>query len=465
MTNVMKRLAVLMTALIIIVSLGALSVSAAAKKGVTLNKSSVSMTVGKTVKLKASVNGYKRYTLVWSTSDKNIVAIASGGKLTAKKAGTATVTVKIKGTKYKAVCKVKVKKAVSNNTTSAVTTNMKNDKTGSAMEFVKNIEIGWNLGNTLDAIGSNGVASETSWGNPKTTESMIKAVKKAGFNTVRIPVSWGNHMDSSNNVDTAWMKRVKEVVDYAIDNDMYVILNTHHETSWLVPTPEKEKEVTKKFTALWKQIAAQFKDYDEHLIFEGMNEPRTEGSKNEWNGGTKEERDVINNLNAAFVKTVRESGGNNKTRYLMVTPYAASSSVVALKALEVPDDDRVIVSVHAYTPYNMALNRYSDVKKLDGSGKSEIDGLMKNINDIFISKGQAVILGEFGTINKSNTAAREEQAKYYVEAAEKIGVPCIWWDNGTKCSPSEGEGFGLLDRRNMKWWYDSIVDTLIDAAK
>ena len=120
-----------------------------------------------------------------------------------------------------------------------------------------------------DAIGNKTINSETYWGNPKTTEDMIKAVKAAGFNTIRIPVSWGNHMDSSNMIDTDWLNRVKTVVNYAIDNDMYVILNTHHEGNWLVPSVEKEKEITKKFTAMWKQIAEYFKGYDEHLIFEG----------------------------------------------------------------------------------------------------------------------------------------------------------------------------------------------------
>ncbi|MGN0585915.1 MAG: cellulase family glycosylhydrolase, partial [Oscillospiraceae bacterium] len=451
-------------------SLAAVNASAATTKGVTLSKTSAGVTVGKYITLKPTVTGYKKYTLVWSTSDKSVATVAAGGKVTGKKAGTATITVKIKGTSYKATCKVTVKNASTSTTTTTATTTAKTTaSSGNAMEFVQNIKIGWNLGNTLDSTGTwisgSPTKYETAWGNVVTTEDMIKTVKNAGFNAVRIPTTWGDHIDSSNKIDEAWMKRVKEVVDYAIKNDMYVILNLHHENSWLKLTDKEKAAAQKKFKAVWEQICTTFKNYDEHLIFEAMNEPRTEGSAQEWNGGTTAEREAVNEYNQLFVDTVRASGGNNKTRYLMVTPYAASSSPTALKALKVPDDDRVIVSVHAYTPYNMALNCWSDEKTFTSSGKNEVDYLMKNINDIFISKGQAVIIGEFGSLNKENEAERVKLAKYYVSEAKKLGVPCFWWDNGTKCAPSEGEGFGLLDRKTLKWWFSDLVKALTSAAK
>lgn len=454
-----KRIFSLLIAAIMMTALFAVNVSAAGKS-VKLSKSSVSVTVGKTTTLKATVTGCKKYTLVWSTSDKSVVTVAAGGKLTGKSAGTATVSVKIKGTDYKASCKVTVKKASSNNGSS-----VSSKDSGNALEFVKNIKIGMNIGNTLDAISGNGLSSETSWGNPKITEDLIKTIKKAGFNTVRIPVSWGNHTDSSNKIDKAWMDRVQQVVDYAIDNDMYVILNTHHEGSWLIPSSEKEKAVTKKYTAIWEQICERFKNYDEHLIFEGMNEPKTDGSANEWTGGTAAERKIVNNLNQAFIDTVRASGGNNKTRYLMITPYAASSSYSALKDLTIPNDSRIIVSVHAYIPYNMALNRYSDEKTFTESGKKDIDNFVKTLNDLFVSKGTPVIIGEMASLNKENTAERAKLAEYYVSSAAKAGIPCVWWDNGTKCPPSQGEGLGILDRSTLTWWYKDIVDALMKGAK
>lgn len=461
----LKRIFALLIAAVMIISLAAVNVSAAKMtKGVTLNKTSASVTVGKYITLKPTVTGYKKYTLVWSTSNKDVAAVTKEGKVTGKKAGTATITVKIKGTSYKATCKVTVKKASATETTKKTTVS-----SGNAMEFVKNIKIGWNLGNTLDCYGSwisgDTPNYETAWGNPVTTEDMIKTVKKAGFNAVRIPTSWGEHTDQNNKVDEAWMKRVKEVVDYAIDNDMYVILNMHHENDWLKLTDKEKAAAQKRFKAIWEQICKTFKNYDEHLIFEAMNEPRTEGSAQEWNGGTKAERDIVNEYNQIFVDTVRASGGNNKTRYIMVTPYAASSSPSALKALKIPNDDRVIVSVHAYLPYNVALNAGSGDKELTDNYKREMDYFFKNLNDIFIKKGHAVIIGEFGTINKKNDAERIKIAKYYVSEAKKLGIPCFWWDNGGFGENGPNESFGLFDRRNLKWKFNEIVKALIASAK
>lgn len=293
---------------------------------------------------------------------------------------------------------------------------------------------------------------------------MIDTVKKAGFNAVRIPVSWGDHIDSDGKIDSKWLDRVQEVVDYAYDNKMYVILNTHHENSWVRLDEKTEKAVTKKYTYLWKQIANRFKDYDEKLIFEGLNEPRLEGSSMEWAGGTTAERKVLNNLLAAFVETVRATGGNNKTRFLMVTPYAASPTVYSsMAALEIPDDDRIIVSLHAYLPYNVALNGGSNDKTLTDSYKKEIDKVFSDINKLFISKDIPVIMGEFGTINKSNLDDRVEIAEYYLSVSEKYGIPCFWWDNGNLKEGSET--FGLLDRKTLKWKYPDIVEQLMESTK
>lgn len=427
--------------------------ASAAKKGIKLNKTSLSLAVGESVTLTKTVTGYKKYTIQWSSSDKT-VATVSKGKITAKKEGTATITAKIKGTDYKAACKVTVTKKSSAKT---------------AEQTVADMKIGWNLGNTLDSANctwlTNKLECETAWGNPKTTKAMITAVKKAGFNAVRIPVSWGEHIDSSGNIDKAWLDRVQEVVDYAYDNDMYVILNSHHDNSWIKLDAASEKEVTKKYKNLWKQIAERFKDYDEKLLFEGLNEPRTEGSAKEWSGGTSSEHKVLNKLYEAFVSAVRATGGNNKTRILIVAPYAASSSYTAMAALEVPDDDRVIVSIHAYIPYNAAFNRGSNEKALSESGKGEIDTLFKNIDKLYLSKGIPAIIGEFGSVNKSNTKDRAEIAKYYVSTAKKYGVPCFWWDNGSNCEPSQGEGFGLLNRNTLEWFYPDIVKALVNSAK
>lgn len=458
----LKKLSALLLTLLFCVMLFPANVSAADSKGIKLNKTSAEMTVGETLSLTRTVTGFKKCTVQWFTSDKSIAEV-SPGTVTAKKAGTATITVKIKDTDYKATCKITVKeKSASSKSSKTVTYK-------TASDIVDKITIGWNLGNTFDSINctwlKNDVDYETGWGNPKTTKAMITAVKKAGFNTVRIPVSWGEHMDANGKINSAWLDRVQEVVDYAYDNDMYVILNTHHDLSWIKLTEKDENTVTKKFAYLWKQIAERFKNYDDRLLFEGMNEPRTEGSAKEWTGGTSAEWKVLNKLYASFVETVRAAGGNNKTRFLIITPYGASSSYSSMAALEIPDDDRIIVSVHAYLPYNMALNRYSDDKELADYGKKEIDNTFSNINKVFLSKGIPVIMDEFGSINKSNTSERVTLAKYYLSVAESYNVPCCWWDNGTNCSPSDGEGFGLLNRNTLKWLYPDIVKALIGSVK
>lgn len=332
-----------------------------------------------------------------------------------------------------------------------------------ASEFVENISVGWNLGNTLDALDGKGLSSETSWGNPKTTKAMIKAVKSKGFNTVRIPVSWGNHMDQSGKIDKEWLDRVQEVVDYAYSQDMFVILNSHHDRSWIKLIKGSEATVTKKFKYLWKQIAVRFKNYDERLIFEAMNEPNTEGSYYQWTGGTKSERQVLNRLNKAFAETVRAAGGKNSTRFIMIPPYGASAVYESMAELEIPDD-RTIVSIHAYAPDSISLNLDPNMKKFTDRGKGEIDAVFSDIKKAYTSKGIPVIMGEFGTMNKGNTAERVKAAKYYLQKADSCGIPCIWWDNGINEYDGTSETFGLLDRSTLKWYYPDIVNALTASA-
>lgn len=330
-----------------------------------------------------------------------------------------------------------------------------------SIELIKEFSVGWNLGNTLDATGGMLLSSETSWGNPKTKKEVFDAVKEAGFDIVRIPVTWQNHMgpEPDYKIHDMWLDRVQEVVDYAIDDGLYVILNLHHE-DWNFPSYDNFEKANTILTSVWRQIAGRFKDYDEHLIFEAMNEPRMKGTQYEWTGGTAEARDVINKLNQSFVDTVRASGGNNKYRHLMIPTYAASSDPNTWKDFVIPDDDKVIVSIHAYTPYNFALNK-NGTSKWSADNKQDtydIDNLMNNIYNLFISKGQAVILGEFGAMDKDNLEDRVNWARYYVQKASETGVPCLWWDNGA--FTGDGELFGLLDRRNYTWVYPEIVEAL-----
>ncbi|HPU63884.1 MAG TPA: glycoside hydrolase family 5 protein, partial [Mobilitalea sp.] len=316
-----------------------------------------------------------------------------------------------------------------------------------SVELIKEFSIGWNLGNTLDATGSSLLSSEVSWGNPYTKKEVFDAVKDAGFNIVRIPVSWGKHLGPAPDykIHEEWLDRVNEVVDYAIDNDLYVIINMHHE-EWHFPSYENFENANVILTSVWTQIAERFKDYDEHLIFEGMNEPRMKGTPFEWTGGNAEARDVVNKLNQSFVETIRASGGNNPYRHLMIPTYAASADPKTWTDFIIPDDEKVIVSIHAYTPYNFALNKNgTSVWSPDNpSDTDEIDNLINNIYEYFISNGHAVIIGEFGAMDKNNLQDRVNWARYYVQKATEKGIPCIWWDNGA--FTGSGELFGLLDR-------------------
>ena len=335
-----------------------------------------------------------------------------------------------------------------------------------SVELVKELKIGWNLGNTLDATGGSLLSTESSWGNPLTTKAMIDAVKKAGFNTIRLPITWEKHLGPAPDfiIHDAWLNRVQEIVDYAIDNDMYVIINAHHE-EWYYPSYDNLDSAKTELTKLWEQVANCFQNYNEHLIFEGMNEPRLKGTKLEWTGGDAESHDVINQLNAAFVQTIRHAGGNNPLRHLMIPTYAASTLPNVLADFTVPDDDKVIVSIHSYTPYNFALNLQGTSKwSADStSDTSDIDNLMNTLKANFISKGIPVILGEFGAGDKKNLPDRVAWVQYYIKAATKIGVPCIWWDNGA--FKGTGESFGLLNRRTLSWEFPEIVDAMMKVLK
>ncbi|MDE7287896.1 MAG: cellulase family glycosylhydrolase [Oscillospiraceae bacterium] len=449
----LKRIISVMLASLLILTMLPMSASAA-QKGITLSKTSLTLSVGETENLTKTVTGYKKYTVQWSSSDKT-VATVSKGKVTAQKEGTATITAIIKGTNYKATCKVTV--------ASKSSVNMESKSYKNANEFVSEIKVGWNLGNALDATGGSGVSSETSWGNVKTTKELISAVKKAGFNTVRIPVSWGKHIDDSGNIEKEWLDRVQEVVDYAYDNSMYIILNVHHDNDTFPLDEKTEAETTKKYKNLWKQIAERFKDYDEKLIFEGRNEPATEGSPKQWAGGTKEEWGVLNRMYKVFADTVRESGGNNNTRFLMIAPYVATpASYQSMTAMEIPDD-RVIVAVHSYAPHNLALDSNLSYTNFDENAKKELNWIFDNINKAYISRGIPVILDECGYTDKGHKDERIKAYKYMITKAKSYGIPCVIWDNGI--TGEGGEKFGFINRSTCEWYQPDVVKAIVDAAK
>lgn len=306
------------------------------------------------------------------------------------------------------------------------------------LRFAARMGAGINLGNSLDVVGLKERKPEASvrdyelyWNNPPISGMLLASLKSAGFGSVRIPVSWGEHLDSDGQIDPQWMDRVEHVVDLALAEDLFVVLNLHHET-WLIPLEEKEEQVTEQFCFVWRQIADRFSDRGERLLFESMNEPRLEDSPLEWNGGNREMQQVVNRLNAAFVETVRNSGGENKKRYLILPGYGHNYSRKALDALELPGASRLMVAVHAYLPYQFALkeegtDQWSEYREEDTEPVRE---LMEYLHVRFTSKGIPVLLTEFGCADRDNPRERMAWAGYYTYQARKNEVGYFWWDQG-----------------------------------
>lgn len=364
-----------------------------------------------------------------------------------------------------------------------------------AMAFVRDMMCGWNLGNTFDAysdyttfvrglILDNWYGSRTEfekiWVGAITTEELIDAVCKAGFKTIRIPVSWHNHADPENEyrIDAEWLARVREVAEWALEREMYVIVNVHHDNDVQFFYPDREHlEQSKVYlSAIWKQMAEAFADCDEHLILEAMNEPRLVGTDNEWywtedSPACLEAAECINELNQLFVDTVRATGGNNALRYLSVPAYDAAPWYAVHETFRLPKDtadNRIIVAAHAYSPYDFALNVNStDITfnlDTEPEKKAEISGFLGSLYDRFVSQGIPVVMDEFGALDKDgNTQARVNFTAYYVAAASARGITCVWWDNNL--FKGEGERFGLIDRKTVSWTYPEIVQAIMQNCQ
>ncbi len=342
----------------------------------------------------------------------------------------------------------------------------------SAQSIIEDMGLGWNLGNSLDSTGSNGAdAQETSWGNPRVTESLIKAVKAKGFNTVRIPTSWYPNITENGGkytIEPTWFARVKEVVDYAYNNGMYVIINVHHE-NWVNRSDlaTSYKSVSAELKQVWTQIAEYFADYDQHLIFEGMNEPRMVGAKDEWTGNSAC-YEVINKLNADFIGTVRSVDSKYKTtRLLMVPGYAASGDYGIYSNLDKSlfNDPYVAASVHAYKPFDFAMGK-GDHSSFSADNKAELDSVFGNLRSFFTQNNIPVVIGEFSASNYGYTDARVDWAEYYMTIAKETGIACVLWDNNAiSNSDDPSEAHGYINRSNNTWYSASepVVNKLISV--
>ncbi|MBR4223587.1 MAG: cellulase family glycosylhydrolase, partial [Oscillospiraceae bacterium] len=442
---------------------------------VTVKETAVTLCPGETYKISAGIKpvdaAYKA--VAYSVSDKSVLSV-KGSTVTAVKTGTSSVTVRAAdGSAKKASITFTVIDPPSK-TPDAGFPDQRPDADApekrpdpdspetppapqeealanfntniSAKQLTSRMGIGWNLGNSLDALGGSGLSSETAWGNPKTTKKLVDDIKAAGFDTIRIPTTWGQHCDAKGDPDSAWMDRVQQVVDYAYNNGMYVILNDHHDCKYynidqMVADEAYKQESIDKMSNLWTHISKRFKNYGDKLIFEVLNEPRTEGSAREWSGGTAPERAVLADFEDALVKAIRATGGNNAYRFIMVPAYAATSDMNILRQTKFPADDRVIISVHAYSPYNFAMNG-SGPSEFTEKDRADLEWFFKALDDTFVSNGKAVVIGEFGCINKNNDADRIVWAQAFVGGAKQYGIPCVLWDNNSPLGQTGSETFG-----------------------
>lgn len=337
-----------------------------------------------------------------------------------------------------------------------------------AAEIVADMGFGWNLGDLLDACPNTGelsvgsVSSETSWGNPKATQTLIDGVKESGVNSIRVPVTWYNHMDPSTyEIDEAWMERVEEVVNYVLTDDMYCILNVHHDTGengWLKASNielDTKKEI---LAAIWKQVSERFADYGDKLLFEGFNEILDDNS--EWVSPSLESLDIVNDLNQLFVDTVRASGGNNAQRCLIVNTYAAAGNSYVTSNFKTPTDvisDRIIAECHVYQPFYFTSEFYPNETTWENN-KMYLDEQLNAIYNNFVQKGIPAIIGEFGcAYTKNNMSEILSWAKYYVETCTNYGIPCFYWDNGSQ--------YKLFNRTTGSVIQQDLLGTMLAASE
>jgi endoglucanase len=344
-----------------------------------------------------------------------------------------------------------------------------------ATELAAGMDIGWNIGNSLEVPNS-----ETGWGNPRTSKALIDAVKAAGFNTVRIPCAWNSYADPKTaKIKDTWLARVKEVVDYCINNDLYVIINSHWDGGWLEehPSYDKQEEVNLKQKAYWEQIATFFRDYDERLLFAGTNEVHAG-----YGDPSQENISVQESYNQTFVDAVRSTGGKNAYRNLIVQTYN-TNILHGLNYFTAPKDVgidfRLFVEVHYYDPYDFTLNEsggdtqwgepFADGDVSDWGQEGHVDSQFAQLKSKFVDKGMPVILGEYGVIRRSgltgeayenHIAARNYFLEYVTRAALENGMVPVYWDNG-----HDGEnGFALFNRSTGSVVDEGALNALMSAS-
>ncbi|EDY80620.1 Cellulase (glycosyl hydrolase family 5), putative [Verrucomicrobiia bacterium DG1235] len=334
--------------------------------------------------------------------------------------------------------------------------------TSVAAEIAGHIQAGWNIGNTLEAIGS-----ETAWGNPMVTNELIQLVKENGFQAIRIPCSWDQYANQETaQIDPSWLDRVKTVVQHCIENDMYVLLNIHWDGGWLENnvTPERQADNNAKQKAFWEQIATHLRDFDERLLFASANEPNVDDAT---------QQTVLLSYHQTFIDAVRSTGGKNAYRVLVVQGPATDIERTDELMDAFPTDtvpDRLMAEVHYYTPYNFALmtedqswgNQFyywgeefhstTDTSRNANWGEEELlDELFALMKAKYVDQGIPVVIGEFAAIRRTHLtgenlelhlASRAYYLDYVTEKCNALGFLPFYWDAGGL----DNHGSGIFDR-------------------
>jgi endoglucanase len=327
-------------------------------------------------------------------------------------------------------------------------------------EAVKLMSPGWNLGNSFDAI-----PNETSWGNPTPTQTLIKAVHAAGFKLLRLSVGWTDHIGPgpSYTIDSAWMNKVKQTAQWAIDDGMYVFVNTHHDSDggnggWVSfpSTTSAAQTVATEVTAVWTQIANAFKSFDGKLMFECFNEPNYTAGRS-----TQAETDLNMYLEACF-KAIRDTGGANATRIVMIQPIGASpiqAGIQNIQKVSFINNPNLVISLHTYYPTNFGLSTTpyswgsaSDYTNMQNSIAKEIRVWLPT---------QVIFIGEWGSMAAQPAANRAAHAQAYAQDTTTAGIVPIWWDNGG----SGSESFALFNRSTGAVTQSAIVSGLMTGVK
>jgi aryl-phospho-beta-D-glucosidase BglC (GH1 family) len=357
-----------------------------------------------------------------------------------------------------------------------VVTDVPPDATGmsnNAVQLAAKIKMGLNIGNTLEAIGS-----ETAWGNPKVTKAFIDLAKQSGFNAIRIPCSFDQYANASNVIRSDWLSRVKEVVQYCVDDGLYAILNIHWDGGWLENnvTVAKKDAVNAKQKAYWTQIATTLRDFDDHLLFASANEP---------NASDATQMSVLLSYHQTFIDAVRATGGRNSYRVLVVqgpnTDIETTNKLMNTLPVD-PVANRMMVEIHYYTPWNFCgmttdeswgnmfyywgqgYHSTTDLSHNANWGEeADVDKYMGMMKTKFVDKGIPVVLGEYGPMRRTtltgdaltlHLASRAYYLKYVTHQAKTNGVLPFLWDTGS-----------LLGRQSNTVLDQQSLDALIQGAQ